>query len=136
MLLLPFCRTLPPTSIAARTFDALVRPSPTGILTRDPAFWQTVHMGTIAHCMIRSHPHLSAPTVLLRFCRTLPLTSGAGRTFDALVRPSPTVLFTRDPAFWQTVHMGATAHCILRSHPSSLVCLNRAVALPQDTTLY
>ncbi|KAF6251717.1 hypothetical protein COO60DRAFT_1644728 [Scenedesmus sp. NREL 46B-D3] len=32
--------------------------------------------------------------------------TAAGRTFDALVRPSPTGLFTQDAAFWQTVHMG------------------------------
>ncbi|WIA32397.1 hypothetical protein OEZ86_003226 [Tetradesmus obliquus] len=32
--------------------------------------------------------------------------AAAGHTFDSLVRPSPTGLFTRDPAFWQTVHMG------------------------------
>lgn len=37
-------------------------------------------------------------------CRTQP--TAAGRTFDALVRPSPTGLFTQDAAFWQTVHMG------------------------------
>lgn len=32
--------------------------------------------------------------------------AAAGHTFDSLVRPSPTGLFTHDPAFWQTLHMG------------------------------